>query len=107
MGYCSDPVACRPVHGIEATGGSFPARIWAAYMTEAVRNLPVKNFPVPKDLPDEKINASPAPAPLPVATPTEKPTPKPKPKPKPTPPPPAPSPPPAPTPTPTVLPTGG
>lgn len=103
MGYCSDPVLCRPVHGVEATGGSFPARIWAAYMREAVKNLPVKDFPIPKDLPDEKINASPAPAPPPPPTPTKEPKPKPTPKVTPTPPPPPPSP--TPVPSPTVVPT--
>lgn len=109
MGYCSDPVACRPVHGVEATGGSFPARIWAAYMTEAVKNLPVKQFPTPEDLPDEKINASPAPAPVPTVTPTKKPKPKPTPKvtPSPPPPPPTPEPTPVPTPEPTPDPTIG
>jgi len=99
MGYCSDPTVCRPVHGIEATGGSFPARIWAAYMSQATANMPVRDFPEPEDLPDETINASPPPAPAPTITPTKKPKPKPtkEPEPTPTPPPPPPTPTPEPT----------
>jgi membrane peptidoglycan carboxypeptidase len=103
MGYCGDPAICRPVHGVEATGGSFPARIWAAFMTEATKNMEIKDFPEPSDEPDEVINKAP-PAPSPTVTPTKKPKPKPKPEPTPTPaPPPSPTPeptPPAPTPTP-------
>ena len=110
MSFCSDPIECRPVHGIEATGGSFPARIWAAYMTEATKNMEVLDFPEPAEEPEEKINASPLPGPTPTATPTRKPRPKPsqepEPSPTPVPPPPTPTPgpttPPPPTPSPTL-----
>ena len=36
MHYCGDPVGCRPVHGIDVTGGSFPAAIWSAFMAEVL-----------------------------------------------------------------------
>jgi penicillin-binding protein 1A len=73
MQYCSDPALCKPVEGdlgypIEVTGGSFPARIWEAYMSQAVADFPVEDFPEPEELPDETIS-SPAPAP-PTASPT-------------------------------------
>ncbi|MFN2526328.1 MAG: transglycosylase domain-containing protein [Actinomycetota bacterium] len=67
MEYCSDTSLCRPVAGpdgvpISVTGGSFPARIWAQYMTIATQNLEIAEFAIPEDIPDEVIN-SPAPAP--------------------------------------------
>ena len=114
MAYCADPIECRPVHGIEATGGSFPARIWAAYMTQAVEGMQVREFPEPAELPEEKINATPLPAPTPTATATAKPKPRrtqePEPEPTPTPvptPTPQPSTPPTPTPSPTLPGNGG
>ena len=39
MEYCSDLQLCRPVRGIEVTGGSFPAQIWAAFMSVAVADM--------------------------------------------------------------------
>jgi membrane peptidoglycan carboxypeptidase len=68
MDYCSDPELCRPVQGIEVTGGSFPARIWAAYMSRATAGMEVLPFPIPVDRPDEVIN-SPAPSPSASASP--------------------------------------
>jgi penicillin-binding protein 1A len=73
MESCSDPEFCRPVVGdlgypINVTGGSFPARIWAAYMSVAVADMEILSFPFPSDLPDEVINARPS------ATPTPKPS---------------------------------
>lgn len=103
MGYCSDTFLCRPVQGLEVTGGSFPARIWNLYMSRAVEGMPVKTFPDPTDFPDEILNPTPTSAPSP--TPTKKPDPEPSeppgPEPTPTPTPePTPTPPPEPTPTP-------
>ena len=68
MEFCSDVELCRPVfgdqgYGIEVTGGSFPARIWAAFMSVAVEGMEILDFPVPTDLPDEIINSAP-PAPV-------------------------------------------
>jgi membrane peptidoglycan carboxypeptidase len=104
MQYCSDPNICRPVHGIEVTGGSFPAQIWAAYMSRAVANMEVVDFPAPIDLPDEVLNSAPPPPPKPSPTKDEKPAPPPTPEPSPTP---APSPTdvPPPSPEPTIIPT--
>ncbi|MGH2730262.1 MAG: transglycosylase domain-containing protein [Actinomycetota bacterium] len=107
MGYCADPELCRPVHGVEVTGGSSvgPAAIWAAYMREATEEMEVLPFPVPTDLPDRVINS---PAPTPSAKPSPK---KSKGEPTPTTEPsqpasPSPSPPPTtdPSPKPTILP---
>jgi membrane peptidoglycan carboxypeptidase len=77
MGYCEDPNVCRPVHGIEVTGGSFPAQIWNLYMQQAVAELEIANFQLPSDLPDEVIN--PVPSVEPEPTPTKSKTPKPEP----------------------------
>lgn len=117
MGFCSDPVGwpakyaakvdlCRPVHGIEVTGGSLPATIWNVYMTAAVDILQLEfvAFATPTDLPDEVIN-SPPPVPVtpsPSETVEESPSPEPTAEPSPTvepspTPPPSPSPDPSPT----------
>ena len=107
MSYCSDPFECRPVKGIEVTGGSFPATIWNTYMLQATAEMDVIDFPLPADLPDEVINTAPPVTPATVA-PTEEATPEPEPTesdievtPPPTTPPPAP---PTPGPGPTILP---
>jgi penicillin-binding protein 1A len=113
MGFCSDPVewpvgyaervdACRPVHGIEVTGGSFPATIWNTYMTSAtsILDLEFVAFATPIDLPNEVLNSAPPPAPAP--SPTKSEPPKEKPTPTPTP---LPTPSPSPEPTPSVEPT--
>lgn len=67
MRSCSDLDLCRPVLGdlsapIEVTGGSFPARIWGAYMSEAVADMPVEEFAIPAAQPSEIINGSPPPS---------------------------------------------
>jgi membrane peptidoglycan carboxypeptidase len=106
MGFCSDPVLCRPVHGIEVTGGSFPAQIWDAYMELATASMEIVPFATPVDFPDEVINSPPPVTPTPTPTEEETPTPKPTKEPSPTPEPteipteapPTPSPPPSPTP---------
>jgi penicillin-binding protein 1A len=105
MGFCSDPVLCRPVHGIEVTGGSFPASIWNSFMVTVTAGMEITDFTIPSDFPDEVIN-SPPPAPPPSPTegspsPTEEPSPEPtEPSPEPTEPSPSPTDPgPLPTPT--------
>jgi membrane peptidoglycan carboxypeptidase len=91
MGFCADPNVCRPVHGIEVTGGSFPAQIWNAYMLDAVAGLEVQEFAVPSDMPDEVLNEAPPEPPPPTESkspkpkPTEEPTPDPEPTEEPTP----------------------
>ena len=107
MSYCSDVNLCRPVQGIEVTGGSFPATIWNTYMTQATAEMEVVAFPIPEDLPDEVINERP-PSAVPSAAPTEEGTPEPQPtetEVEVTPPPPTPAPPPpTPDPGPTIIP---
>jgi penicillin-binding protein 1A len=110
MRSCADPELCRPVAGIDVTGGSFPAEIWAAFMSEATEGLAVAAFPIPVDLPDEILNSPPPPPPSPTPSPSPSPSPSPKPSPSPTPSPsprPSPSPPstPSPPPTPSPVPT--
>ena len=45
VGYPTEQKAMTDVHGIKVTGGSLPAEIWAAYMKEAVKNIPISDFP--------------------------------------------------------------
>ncbi len=104
MQYCSDPELCKPVQGIEVTGGSFPAQIWAAYMSRAVANMEIEEFPAPVDLPDEVLNSAPPPPPKPSPTKDKEPTPSPTPEPSPTVEP-APTTEPSPNPEPTIVPT--
>jgi penicillin-binding protein 1A len=85
MEYCSDLDLCRPVHGIEVTGGSFPAQIWAAFMSIAVEDMEILSFPIPSDLPDEVINSAPTASPRPTPTRSREPKPEPsEPEPEPT-----------------------
>lgn len=44
VGYPSAQIAMTDVHGISVTGGSFPARIWGDFMTEALKNTPANDF---------------------------------------------------------------
>jgi penicillin-binding protein 1A len=85
MGFCDDPTLCRPVHGIEVTGGSFPAQIWNAYMEQATAGLEIVDFQTPTDFPDEVINSPPPSTPTATPTATETPTPEPTEKTTPTP----------------------
>jgi penicillin-binding protein 1A len=87
MEHCSDPNRCRPVEGdlgypIEVTGGSFPARIWSAFMSEATDGMEVIAFPTPQDIPNEVINSPP---PVPAGPPEPQETGSPEPEPKETP----------------------
>ena len=82
MESCTDLELCRPVVGdlgypIEVTGGSFPARIWAAFMSVAVADMEVLSFPIPEDLPDEVINPQPVVTARPSPTKAGRPTPEP------------------------------
>ena len=63
MNYCSDIARCRPVHGIEVTGGSFPATIWGLFMQAAMEGMPIESFIPPADLPDTILNPPPPPEP--------------------------------------------
>ncbi|HYN36960.1 MAG TPA: penicillin-binding transpeptidase domain-containing protein, partial [Actinomycetota bacterium] len=72
MHYCSDLKLCRQVDGIDVTGGSFPAQMWAAYMNLALDHLGIAPgpWPIPSDLPDKVINSSPPPSSTYVAPPS-------------------------------------
>ena len=75
MRYCADPDLCRPVQGIEVTGGSFPAEIWADFMIDATTDLEILSFPTPVSLPTTIINeAPPEPSAVPTTEPTEEPS---------------------------------
>lgn len=37
----------------EVTGGSFPIQVWTTYMTDALKDVPVSEFPERPDLPDK------------------------------------------------------
>ena len=47
MGSPHGNVPMRNVGGVKVTGGSYPARIWGAYMSEALAGAPVLSFPAP------------------------------------------------------------
>ncbi len=113
MHYCSDTRLCRPVGGIDVTGGSYPAQMWATYMTSAVEILGIEpaTYPTPSELGDNIINSPPPttsappptyqpPAPTTTSVPSEPPSSEPPPKTsEPPPPPPTTSEPPPPPPT--------
>ena len=67
MRFCYDPnnpKLCRPVEGRDVTGGSFPAEMWATYMSEALPLLSIDPaaWPVPTDLPKKQLNSPPPPS---------------------------------------------
>jgi membrane peptidoglycan carboxypeptidase len=87
-----DPVSLSGVGGMSSvTGGSFPARIWTAFMRGALEGQPVERFVTPSDLPTGQPSPSPSETsatPTPTessATPTPTPTPSDTPTPTPTP----------------------
>ncbi|MBI4729056.1 MAG: penicillin-binding protein [Acidobacteria bacterium] len=55
MGYPEGRRSMERVRGIAVTGGSFPARIWRAFMIEALRGAPARDF---------EPEASPSPEPV-------------------------------------------
>ena len=58
MGYPEGAVPMDDVHGQAVTGGSFPAQIWQRYMTVAIEDRPVEDFPDP---PEELLEGEPGP----------------------------------------------
>jgi membrane peptidoglycan carboxypeptidase len=77
-----DPTSLSGVGGLDSvTGGSFPARIWTAFMRGALEGQPVQDFVTPTDLPTGQpspTESSASPTPTPSATsssPTPTPTP--------------------------------
>ena len=61
MHYCYSTAICRPVHGIEVTGGSFPATIWGLFMASVLDGIEVAYFTPPADEPDIVLNPLPPP----------------------------------------------
>ena len=47
MGYPEGAKEMKSVHGRQATGGSFPATIWASFMREALKSMPELPFTKP------------------------------------------------------------
>ncbi len=47
VGYAAEQKAMTDVHGIKVTGGSFPAKIWATFMKQAVKDIPKSQFSQP------------------------------------------------------------
>ncbi len=90
------PISMSGVGGLDTvTGGSFPARMWTAFMTAALGNSPVQKFPkpppntIPTTTPtpsptESSPTASPTDTGIPIPTPTESPTDQPTPTPEPT-----------------------
>jgi membrane peptidoglycan carboxypeptidase len=103
MQACGIPGLCRPVHGINVTGGSFPAMIWGDYMAQAVADMEIVSFTPPSSYPSELIEGNLAtPSPSPSKSPKE-PEPEPEPSEEPTPIP-SEEPTPEPSPEPTIIP---
>ena len=48
VGYPQGAIPMTSVHGIRVAGGTFPAAIWRAFMTEALRNVPPRPFTLPR-----------------------------------------------------------
>ncbi|HEY5548604.1 MAG TPA: PBP1A family penicillin-binding protein [Coriobacteriia bacterium] len=55
VGYADSQRPMTSVHGIRVTGGSFPARIWSAYMRAALAGRPTVQFVRPSGLVDARI----------------------------------------------------
>jgi membrane peptidoglycan carboxypeptidase len=49
VGYPDEQKAMTDVHGIKVTGGSFPARIWASFMKQALKGVPESQFVSPAE----------------------------------------------------------
>ncbi len=95
MGYPQGRVSMAGLHGINVTGGSYPARIWHDFMAAALGGRDLAGFPTPQ-LTGEVIRRAPSPSPSPSLEPKPRDD---KPKEKPKPPKPEPSPKPSPSPT--------
>ena len=55
VGYADSQKPMTSVHGIRVTGGSFPARIWAAFMKSALAGQPETQFKRPSGLVSARI----------------------------------------------------
>jgi penicillin-binding protein 1A len=50
VGYPQARIPMKHVHGIEVFGGTFPARIWRAFVGEALHDEPARGFEVERDV---------------------------------------------------------
>jgi 1A family penicillin-binding protein len=61
MGYDNPPGTptryMDDVHGIEVTGGSFPAQIWRRFMADATRGMDTGSFVTPRTFPGRLLNS--------------------------------------------------
>jgi penicillin-binding protein 1A len=48
VGYPNAQIEMTNVHGIQVAGGTFPATIWNLFMSAALANAPVRDFPFPR-----------------------------------------------------------
>ena len=55
VGYPESQVEMTNVHGIRVTGGSFPAKIWAAFMKAALANTAESDFEKPEGITNATI----------------------------------------------------
>lgn len=55
VGYAASQKEMTNVHGIRVTGGSFPARIWASFMRNALKDTPSSQFKRPSGLVEKRI----------------------------------------------------
>jgi penicillin-binding protein 1A len=94
VGHPQGKISMAGLHGINVTGGSFPAMIWHDFMAAVLGGRSLRGFPTPA-LTGEVIYAAPKPSPRPAPSP-EPPPKEEKEKPKPSPPPPEPEPTPSP-----------
>ncbi len=51
VGFPNAQIEMRNVHGISVSGGSFPAQIWAAFMSAALDGTEPEDWPVPSEVP--------------------------------------------------------
>jgi penicillin-binding protein 1A len=51
VGYPNAKVSMTNVHGITVAGGTFPARIWHDFVSQALASVPPLDFPLPKEEP--------------------------------------------------------
>jgi membrane carboxypeptidase/penicillin-binding protein len=63
MSYCYEAEKCRPVDGIEVTGGSFPASIWRTFMATVLAEVPIESFIPPAYEGSTVLNEAPPPPP--------------------------------------------
>ena len=74
-GADGNPVSLSGVGGMNSvTGGSFPARIWTAFMKGALAGTPVSKFVRPTNLPTATPTPTESPTVSPTATPSDSPT---------------------------------